>query len=116
MANNIRLTASVATVNISTPVALNKTHLLGGQGKEGYLRIASALPITSTVLVQGAPTALATHAVPASNSTDWTTLLTLTSASPTQQIINDLPEWIRLNTTVLDADGPDLEIFLSTTP
>jgi hypothetical protein len=100
------INAVVTSVAIGTPVELNATPFLGGQRRNAILRLRN-LPITSTVLLQGASRDPGTKAVPASGSAEWTTIVTLTSASaPVQEII--LPEFIRWNTTVLDADGPNV--------
>lgn len=110
-----KVTAVVTSVAIGTPVALDETPLLGGAGKKGILR-CPVLPLTSTVLVQGAPAIdAATGIAPVSGSSLWTTLVTLTSASDPQAEI-DLPELIRANCTVLDADGPDVEFWVEAQP
>jgi hypothetical protein len=105
-----KLTASVATVNISTPVDLKATPF--GNGRNAILRITSALPITSTALVQTATADPDTKAVPASGSSLWTTVATLTSASDVEQEVTSLQRFVRVNTTVLDADGPDITMYL----
>lgn len=106
----IELTAVVTAVDIGAPVALDETPLLGGQGREGLLRLGS-LPITSVILIEGHP-ATADKSTPAEDSEDWETIATLNSSSDPQQLINDLPAWIRWNTTTLDADGPDVKVYV----
>ena len=110
MSNILKIAAVVTSVDIGAPVALTTTPLLGGAGREAKYQLA-ALPLTSTVLLQGAAKD-ADGAAPEEASTDWTTLLTLTSASDLVGQIDDLPDFIRWNTTVLDADGPDVVIYL----
>lgn len=106
----IELAANVQTVNNGAAVALDESPLLGGQGREGLLRLP-VLPLTSTVLIQGHP-AMADKSTPLEASTDWTTLATLTSASDQVQRIADLPDWVRYRTSVLDADGPVVNVYL----
>lgn len=114
MSNKLKIDAVVTSVDIGTPIALNTTPLLGGAGREAKYSIP-VLPLTSTVKLQGASKVssdgLASH-VPDEDSTDWTDLLTITSASDHEGEIADLPDYIRWNTTVLDADGPNVAIFL----
>ena len=106
-----KLTAVVTSVDIGTPVALDATPLLGGAGKMGVLRIP-VLPLTSTVKVQGAPKIDPdTGIAPVEGSSAWEDLATITSASDQVQEI-ELPDLIRWNTTVLDADGPDVDLFI----
>src|SRR5690242_6439120 len=97
----LKITADVTTVNKGAGVALDRTPLLGGQGREARYRIPD-LPLTSTVKLQGAP--LSNGAVPGSADASWADLLTITSASDKEGLISDLPECIRYSTTVLDAD------------
>lgn len=110
MSNILKLTADVETVNNGAAVHLNTTPLAGGAGREAKYSIP-ALPITSTVLVQGHG-ALADKGTPATDSASWETILTITSASDAVGEIEDLPEWVRLRTSVLDADGPDVAVYL----
>lgn len=110
MSNIVKIAADVTTVNKGDAIALNKTPLLGGWGREGIINIP-VLPLTSTVKLQGAPAA-ATGEAPDAASTDWADLLTITSASEQVQQIDDLPEYIRYSTTVLDADGPAVNLYL----
>lgn len=101
-----QVVAVVSAVDIGPAIACDKTPFLGGAGREcGYS--IPVLPITSTVLLQG------NNAIdePAEADTGWTTILTITSASQMEGEI-ELPSWIRWNTTVLDADGPDVAINL----
>jgi hypothetical protein len=110
--NTLKITAVVTSVDIGTPVELDETPLLGGAGREAKYQFVSALPITSTVLIQGAGIDPDTMEMPVEGSGLWETLLTLTSASDLAGEIADLPQFIRWNTTVLDADGPDIELLL----
>lgn len=111
MSNIITITADVTAVAIGTPVAMDATPLLGGAGREARVTL-EGLPITSTFLLEGAPTDAATGVVPVEGSALWTTLATLTSTSAAAFELADLPAHIRVNTTVLDADGPDVLIHL----
>lgn len=110
MPNIQSIPADVTTVNNGAAIALNKTPLLGGQGREAKYSIP-VLPLTSTVKLQGAP-ATASGGVPAANDPNWADLLTITSASAQVGELADLPEFIRYSTTVLDADGPVVTIYL----
>lgn len=107
--NLLELNAVVTSVDIGAPVTLNTTPLLGGEGKEALLRVP-ARPITATVLLQGAYRTQS-GAAPAEDSPAWTTIATLTSASDSVQQI-ELPFYLRWNTTVADADGPAVAIYL----
>lgn len=109
-----KIAADVTTVNKGAGIALDRTPLLGGQGREARYRIP-VLPLTSTVKLQGAPKT-ADGSVPGAADASWTDLLTITSASETEGLIDDLPECIRYSTTVLDADGPVVAIYLEGTP
>jgi hypothetical protein len=105
-----KIVASVATVNIGTPTDLGATPF--GNGRNAILRCTSALPITSTLKLQTAPADPDTKAVPVSGSSLWTDLVTLTSASDVAQEVKGLQRFVRYNTTVLDADGPDITLYL----
>lgn len=102
-----KITAVVTSVAIGTPIELNATPFMGGAGRNAIVRIP-VLPTTSTVLLQGAGNS--GDGVPASGSAEWTTLLTLTSASERQYEIA-IPQYIRWRTTVLAA-APNVEIYL----
>lgn len=108
MTMQIKLTAVVTSVDIGTPVELNASPFMGGAGRNALVKIP-VLPLTSTVKLQGAGNS--GDGIPAEGSSDWTDILTLTSASERQYEIS-LPQYIRWNTTVLDADGPDVNIYL----
>jgi hypothetical protein len=101
--------ADVTEVNNGTPQKLNVSPFMGGQGRKAILTVTD-LPITSTVLLQGHPVT-ADGAVPGDASTDWATIVTLTSTSPKVQEV-ELPLWVRYRTSVLDADGPDVRLNL----
>lgn len=105
-----KLTAVVTLVDIGTPLDLGKTQF--GNGRNALLRITSALPLTSTILIQTATADPNTKAVPAEDSTLWTTICTLTSADDVVQEVKGLQRFVRWNTTVLDADGPDIVMYL----
>lgn len=109
--NILEIQAVVTSVDIGTPVALDETPLLGGYGREGKYSIP-VLPLTSTVKLQGAGNDPDTGIMPVEGSDLWEDLLTITSASDQVGQINDLPKYIRWNTTVLDADGPDVKVYL----
>lgn len=110
MSKLLKITAVVTAVDIGPPIKLNTTSLQGGQGREALLHIPQAM-LTATVKLQGAP-AQADGNAPEEASTEWTDVVTLTSASDVIQMVEDLPYWIRWNTTVLDADGPNIPIYL----
>lgn len=105
-----KFSAVVTTVDIGTPFATLTTPFAGGDGRKAILRLDNK-PITSTVKLQGAPKDPGTKEVPAEDSTAWADIVTLTSASDTIQEIA-LPEYLRWNCTVLDADGPDIVMYL----
>jgi hypothetical protein len=102
------LTAVVTSVDIGTPVDVNETPFLSRK----VIRRCRALPLTSTVKLQGANRDPGTKAVPAEDSTDWTDIESITSASAIVAEIGPLYEFIRWNCTVLDADGPNVVIDL----
>ncbi len=104
------LTAVVTSQDIGTPVELDESPFIGGQNRNALLRLR-ALPLTATILIQGAGRDPGTKEVPAEDSEEWTTIATLTSASPIVQEIL-LPEFIRWNTSVADGDGPNVVIDL----
>ena len=103
------LTAVVTSVDIGAPVDSGKTQF--GNGRNAILFLPTAI-LTSTVLVQTAPVNPNTKAVPAEDSDLWTTVATLTSADPAMQEVTGLQRFLRWNTTVLDADGPNVAIHL----
>ena len=107
MSNIQKIEAVVTSVDIGPAISLGKTPLLGGAGREAKYSLPTAL-LTATVLIQG------NNAIeePLEADAGWATLLTLTSASDLAGEIADLPRWIRWNTTVLDADGPNVELYL----
>lgn len=111
MASIQKITTDVTTVNKGAGIALSVTPLLGSASRKCKYRIPT-LPLTSTVLIQTAPRVdSSTGAAPAAASTLWTTLLTLTSAS--EMFGEVTPDyWVRYNTTVLDADGPAVLVYL----
>lgn len=112
--NTLKLTVDVTAVDIGVPVALDKTPLLGGEGREGILRIP-VLPITGVFTLQGAPKQPGGDA-PAEGSSDWATLLTIDANAEHQYEVADLPNFIRWNTTTADGDGPDVLVYLEGTP
>ena len=112
----LAIAAVVTTVDIGTPVALNATPLLGSAGaanggRKCKMRIP-VLPLTSTCKIQTAPRIDPTTGIaPAEDSAFWTDLATLTSTSA--QIQEVTPDYyVRWNTTVLDADGPNVNVYL----
>lgn len=112
--NKLNLNIVVTAVDIGAPVALNSTPLLGGAGREAKWSMP-VLPITSVIKLQGATKVttdgLAGHA-PVEASTDWYDIMTLDVNSKHEGEIADLPDYIRWNTTTLDADGPNIEFWL----
>ncbi len=115
MSQSQKIQAVVTSVDIGTPIALAATPLLGGAGRNGILR-CPVLPLTSTVKIQGAPLIdVDTGVAPAEDSDKWADLATVTSTSEHQSEIV-LPDFIRWNTTVLDADGPDVFFYVEASP
>lgn len=94
-----------ATVSAGTAVALNKTPLLDGKGREGKLSLPTAGLGTGVVQLQGAPKPAA-GGVPANG--DYTTLMTLNSSSAAMIEILDLPDFIRANVTTAPAAATNL--------
>lgn len=108
MSNLKTLTVDVTAVDIGTPERLNVTPLQGGQGREAMYHVP-VLPLTSVFKLQGhdSPEADA----PAENDAGWYDLATIDKDSEKMGEIR-LPAWIRWNTTTLDADGPDVLVYL----
>lgn len=109
MPNIQKLTVVVTAVDILAPVRLNKTPLLGGQGREAKYSIPT-LPITGVFKLQGHSSPEAT--APAEDDDGWTDLLTVNASAAQAGEISDLPGWIRANVTTADGDGPDVAVFL----
>lgn len=109
MPNILKLTAVVTAVDILTPVRLNKTPLLGGDGREAKYSIPT-LPLTSVFKLQGHPSQSATE--PAEADTGWADIATINATAAQAGEIADLPGWIRVNVTTADADGPDVAVYL----
>lgn len=111
MPNIIEITAVVTSVDIGTPQEFMATPLLGGAGREALIH-CPVLPLTSTVLIQGAPAIDASTGIaPVEGSSLWTTRATFTSSADQIQQI-EIDELMRWNTTVLDADGPDVKFVV----
>ena len=110
MSNILKLTADVTAVDILTPVALNTTPLLGGAGREAILDIP-VLPLTGVFSIEGAPTDPDTGTVPIEGSALWTEIVEIDASSDQKQQI-ELPDWIRINVTTADGDGPDVPCYL----
>lgn len=112
-----KLTISVATAEIGTPLHLNETPLAGGQGREAKYQL-NAAPITGVVELQGSDAigtpvgSGASYDPPAEDDDSWTTIMTLDSDSELVGEIEDLPRWLRASTTTADADGPDVILYL----
>ena len=112
----INLNPLVTAVAILTPVALNKTPLLGSPGstlggRKCFLSVPT-LPGAAVISVQTAPVVdPATGAQPASGSSLWTTMTTINSSSA--QIQEVTPNyWVRCNVTTLQASPANVAIFL----
>lgn len=105
----LTITADVTTVNNGASQRLDTSPFMGGQGRKAILRVP-VLPITSTVLLQGHPIT-EDGLDPSAASSGWATVVTLTSTSPTIQEV-ELPYHVRYRTSVLDADGPDVLLYL----
>lgn len=111
MENILKLTVVVTSVDIGTPVELDETPLLGGQGRKAILRMP-VNTVTGVFKLQGNSRDPDTKAVPAEDDSGWTDILSVAAATtvPTQEI--ELPEFIRWNVTTADADGPDVLVYL----
>jgi len=90
------------TVSGTNIVALNKTPLLGGQGREGLAHLGGNESVTSGVLLQGHP-GLATGATPSTGDAGWVTLLSGAAALGPVVEIADLPKFVKLGAA---ATGP----------
>ena len=97
MPNAIKLAtaASITATGAGAAVRLNKTPLLGGQGREGILRLDAAVGGSGSIDIEGHASTGAT--APGAADAGWAKLVTLTSASPLSQELADLPCWIRHN-------------------
>lgn len=73
---------------------LNVTPFVGGRGRSAILSLAGAVGGSGVVKIQGASTDI--HTTP--GTSDWSDIVSLTSASPLTQEI-ELPQWIRVNVT-----------------
>ena len=90
------------TVQGTNIVALKKTPLLGGEGREGLAHLGGNASVTSGVLLQGHP-GLASGATPAAGDAGWVTLLSgAANLGPVVEIA-DLPKFIKLGAA---ATGP----------
>lgn len=91
LANALAVTAT----SIGDPIRLNVTPFAGGMGREALLHIDAPIGGAGVVRLEGhnSPHAEA----PAEDDSEWTTVVTLNSASPRVQEIPDLPAWIRVN-------------------
>lgn len=115
----LKLDIAVTATGAQTPVALSKTPSLGSAGVAGGLtgrRFRMEIPTlplaTSTTKIQTAPRIdPATGLAPASGSSTWTDVATLTSTSDQVQSVY-LDYWVRANVTVQHAD-PNVEVFIS---
>ena len=88
---------SITATGIQTAQRLNKTPFLGGQGRNALLHLQAAVGGAGVIKVQGHDSPSAT--APASGDSGWYDVVTLNSASPLEQELQDLPAWIRLNIT-----------------
>ena len=90
------------TVQGTNIVALKKTPLLGGEGREGLANLGGNASVTSGVLLQGHP-GLASGAVPAAGDAGWVTLLSgAANLGPVVEVA-DLPKFVKLGAA---ATGP----------
>lgn len=90
------------TIAGSEIIALDKTPLLGGEGREGLAHLGDNLAVTSGVLLQGHP-GLASGAAPATGDAGWVTLLSGTTTQGAVVEIADLPKFVKLGAA---ATGP----------
>lgn len=110
MTNIVKLTVNVTAVDILTPVPLDKTPVAGGAGREGILHVPVA-PLTSVFKLQGHG-GNGSQTAPAEDDTGWTDVATINATSEKIIEVADLPRWIRANVTTLDADGPDVPVYI----
>ena len=90
------------TIAGSAIVALNKTPLLGGEGREGLAHLGGNASVTTGVLMQGHP-GLASGATPAAGDAGWVTLLSgAANLGPVVEVA-DLPKFVKLGAA---ATGP----------
>ncbi|KRG63906.1 hypothetical protein ABB26_10015 [Stenotrophomonas humi] len=89
------------TVSGANIVALNKTPLLGGFGREGLAHLGANLAVATGVLLQGHP-GLASGATPAAGDPGWVTLLSATATQGAVAEIADLPKFVKLGAAATD--------------
>lgn len=89
------------TVSGTNIVPLNKTPLLGGQGREGLAHLGDNLAVTTGVLLQGHP-GLATGATPETADAGWVTLLSASATQGPVVEIPDLPKFVKLGAAATD--------------
>lgn len=116
MTNIVKLTVDVTAVDILTPVLLDKTPVAGGAGREAIVRVPTA-PLTSVFKLQGHDghginNGDGTWTPPAENDAGWADVATINATSEKIIEVADLPRWIRANVTTLDADGPDVLVYI----
>ncbi len=89
------------TIAGSAIVALDKTPLLGGEGREGLAHLGENAAVTTGVLLQGHP-GLASGATPAAGDAGWVTLLSATATQGAVAEIADLPKFVKLGAAATD--------------
>jgi len=111
MSNLQKITCDPTTVNTGAAIALSTSPLLGSASRKCRYSIP-VLPLTTTILIQTAPRVdSSTGTAPASGSSLWTTMLTLTSASEQKgEVTPDY--WVRYKTTVNHAADPSVLVYL----
>lgn len=110
MPMQMKLLQPVTAVAIGAPVAMNATPFLGGKGRNATLSLGAQPTGTTVVLLQGAPKTAA-GGLPVPGDASWYTIATFNATNDIEGEF-ELPDYIRANTTVLQAAAPDLDIFL----
>ena len=119
MSNIINLTLPTTAVDIGDPVFLGRTPHGGGAGREAKYSVQALPTGTAVTLLQGhnghgTGGAFGEITPPAESDPGWYTVLTINASAPANLVgeIADLPRWVRLNTTTLQAGSPTVRVAI----
>lgn len=110
MTMRIELQQPTTAVAIGTPVAMDSTPFLGGYGRNIKWQAPANPTGTAVVLLQHAYKD-STGAMPAAGDAAWVTIATLNATSDIQGEV-EVRDYVRLNTTVLQAAAVDARVYL----